>query len=263
MQNLRVTLIQSDLQWEDKATNLNRFSEKINSVSGRTHLIILPETFTTGFSMNPTLAEKMDGPTMQWLTQQAASANAVVTGSFIAEEHGNYFNRLIWMQPDGEFFIYDKKHLFTLGKEGEYFTPGKNRLIVNLNGWKICPLICYDLRFPVWSRNTEDYDLLIYIASWPAPRAVHWKSLLVARAIENQVYTIGVNRIGNDGNNLSYTGDSSLMDFSGKTIYGIAETEDIFTATLEFEKQQEYRRRLNFLADRDDFRISKPTIKAG
>ena len=256
MQNLAVTLIQSDLHWENPEANRTMFTQKINQVSGQTDLIILPEMFTTGFSMSPEkLAEPMDGPTMQWLTQQANSVNAVVTGSFIAIENGQYFNRLIWMQPDGEFFIYDKKHLFTLAKEHEHYSAGQERLIVELKGWKICPLICYDLRFPVWSRNTVDYDLLIYTASWPVMRAEAWKSLLIARAIENQSFTIGVNRVGEDGGGYHYSGDSSVIDYAGKRMYCTSNMEDVFTAQLDFEKQKNFRSKLNFLADRDDFQI--------
>jgi len=256
MQNLRVTLIQSNLHWENPDANRTMFSEKIKQVEGQTDLIILPEMFTTGFSMNASqLAEPMDGTTMQWLAQQANSVNAVVTGSFIATENGQYFNRLIWMQPDGTFFIYDKKHLFTLAKEHQTYSAGTQRLIIELNGWKICPLICYDLRFPVWSRNTEDYDLLIYTASWPVMRTEAWKSLLVGRAIENQSYTIGVNRVGVDGGGFEYSGDSSVIDYAGKRIYCTSNMEDIFTATLNFEKQKSFRAKLNFLADKDDFQF--------
>ena len=254
MQNLRVTLIQSDLHWENPDANRTMFSEKIKQVKGQTDLIILPEMFTTGFSMNASqLAETMDGATMKWFSQQANYVNAVVTGSFIATENGEYFNRLIWMQPDGTFFIYDKKHLFTLAKEHQTYCAGTQRLIVELNGWKICPLICYDLRFPVWSRNTEDYDLLIYTASWPVMRAEAWKSLLVGRAIENQSYTIGVNRVGVDGGGFEYSGDSSVIDYAGKRIYCTSNMEDVFTASLNFVKQKTFRTKLNFLADRDDF----------
>ena len=251
---LRVTTIQSNLHWENPDANRTMFSEKIKELKGQTDLIILPEMFTTGFSMNTTeLAERMDGATMQWLSQQANSVNAVVTGSFIATENGQCFNRLIWMQPDGVFFIYDKKHLFTLAKEHEHYSAGIERLIVELKGWKICPLICYDLRFPVWSRNTDDYDLLIYTASWPVMRAEAWKSLLVGRAIENQSYTIGVNRVGVDGGGYEYSGDSSVIDYTGKRLYCTSNMEDIFTATLDLEKQKHFRSKLNFLADRDEF----------
>lgn len=254
MQNLRVTLIQADLKWEDIDHNLLHFSHKIKLVANNTDLIILPEMFSTGFSMKPNrVAESMDGKTMTWLTQQAKLTNAVVTGSFIAKEGDNYFNRLVWMQPDGDYQIYDKKHLFTLAKEDEAYVAGKERLIVEWKGWKICPLICYDLRFPAWSRNSVGYDLLIYIASWPTPRIDAWQALLKARAIENQSYTIGVNRVGKDENQYHYTGASSVFDFAGKTKYQIFDQEDIFTTELSLINQQEFREKLNFLADQDRF----------
>lgn len=256
MQNLRVSLIQSNIIWEKIDENLAHFSQKINQVKGHTDLIILPEMFSTGFSMNPAnVAEPMTGKTMNWLTQQAKDANAVVTGSFIAVEQGAYYNRLIWMQPDGEYFIYNKKHLFTLAKEHESYTAGSERLIVTWKGWKICPLICYDLRFPIWSRNDVGYDLLIYMASWPTPRINAWSTLLEGRAIENQVYTLGVNRVGEDENQLKYSGGSAVVDYTGKTIYSAFDQETILTAALDFEKQQTFRKKLNFLADQDAFKF--------
>jgi len=254
MQNLRVTLIQSNILWEQVEENLNHFSKKIKTVQNQTDLIVLPEMFSTGFSMKPErVAESMDGKTMNWLKDQAKYADAVVTGSFIATENGQYFNRLVWMQPDGKYQTYDKKHLFTLAKEDEAYTAGKKRLIVAWKGWKICPLICYDLRFPVWSRNSVGYDLLIYMASWPTPRIDAWQTLLAARAIENQSYTIGVNRVGEDENQYQYSGASSVFDFMGKSKYRIFDQEDVFTAELNHEEQQIFRKKLNFLADQDKY----------
>lgn len=251
---LSVTLLQAELAWEDKAANLQRFSERIDAIGTRTDLIILPEMFTTGFSMNATeMAEPMDAATLEHLRQWAAASRAVVTGSFIALENGKYYNRLVWMRPDGTYQTYDKKHLFTYADEHLTYTAGTKKLIVELNGWKVCPLICYDLRFPVWSRNTEDYDLLIYVANFPARRAAAWKNLLIARAIENQAYTIGVNRVGTDGKDIYYSGDSSLIDFEGKTLYQVAHIEDTFTTVLSFEEQQAFRSRYAFLNDRDRF----------
>jgi len=256
MQNLRVTLIQANLLWEKIEENLQNFSQKIKPFKGQTDLIILPEMFSTGFSMHPSrVAEPMDGKTMQWLAEQAKQADAVVTGSFIATENGEYFNRLIWMQPDGKFYKYDKKHLFTLAKEHESYAAGTERLIVEWKGWKICPLICYDLRFPVWSRNNVGYDLLIYMASWPTPRINAWQTLLAGRAIENQTYTIGVNRVGEDENQLNYSGASSIVDYTGKTMYCAFDQEAVFTASLNFEKQKKFRTKLNFLADQDRFQL--------
>lgn len=254
MQNLRVTLIQSNIVWEKIKENLHYFSQKIKTVQGQTDLIVLPEMFSTGFSMKPEgLAEPMNGKTMDWLKNQAKSVEAVITGSFIAIENGQYFNRLVWMQPDGNYQIYDKKHLFTLAKEDESYSAGTKRLIVEWKGWKICPLVCYDLRFPAWSRNSEGYDLLIYIASWPTPRIDAWQTLLAARAIENQSYTIGVNRVGEDENQHQYLGASSIIDFTGKSQYRVLDHEAIFTAELNYEEQQKFRKKLNFLADQDRF----------
>jgi omega-amidase len=193
---------------------------------------------------------------MNWLKYQAKNADVVVTGSFIAIENGQYFNRLVWMQPDGNYSTYDKKHLFTLAKEDESYTAGTQRLMVEWKGWKICPLICYDLRFPAWSRNTEEYDLLIYIASWPTPRIDAWQTLLAARAIENQSFTIGVNRVGEDENKYQYSGASSVFDFTGKPRYRVFDQEAVFTAELNYEEQQAFRKKLNFLADQDVFRFS-------
>ena len=256
MKNLRITTVQSELTWENISANLLRFEAKLVDLKGNTDLIILPEMFTTGFSMKPDkLAETMFGQTMSWLTEQAKKLNAVITGSFIAQENGQYFNRLIWMRPDGTFSKYDKRHLFTLAKEHEHYAAGKDRLIVELNGWKICPLICYDLRFPVWARNNVNYDLLFYVANWPITRSHHWKSLLTARAIENQTYTIGVNRVGKDGSGYIYSGDSSILDYSGNILHQISNREDIFTMTLSLDEQKAFRTRLNFLPDGDRFSI--------
>lgn len=256
MQNLCVTTVQSSLHWEDKVQNLTMFDQKLQGLVGQTDLIILPEMFTTGFSMNAEgLAESMDGTTMQWLSQQAATTQAVITGSFIAMENGQYFNRLVWMQPDGNYQTYDKRHLFTLAGEQNHYSGGTERLIVEYKGWRICPLVCYDLRFPVWSRNTEHYDLLIYVANFPARRSHAWKSLLVARAIENQAYTIGLNRVGTDENGIYYSGDSVVLDYEGQMRYQISHTEDVFTTSLSYTDLQHFRSKLNFLPDQDRFEI--------
>ena len=256
MNNLRVSLVQSSLFWEDISKNLTELSSKIVGLKGKTDLIILPEMFTTGFSMNAALlAEEMDGSTMKWLKKMAGELACAITGSFIAKEAGGYFNRLVFMQPDGEYFTYDKRHLFTLAKEQHTYQQGRERLIVKWKGWSICPLICYDLRFPVWSRNTENYDLLIYVANWPETRSLHWTSLLKARAIENQSYTIGVNRVGEDYKGFIYSGDSTLIDYSGTTIYSTTKAENIFTTVLSKENQVNYRSKFDFLSDQDSFQI--------
>jgi predicted amidohydrolase len=254
MKSLRLTIVQSNLHWENKPANLDMFSKKLAGLAGTTDLVLLPEMFSTGFSMNAKkLAEPMDGSTMQWLKDQSARINAVVAGSFIAVEEDRFYNRFVWMRPDGTFGCYDKRHLFTLAGEHESYSPGDKRRLIEWEGWKICPLICYDLRFPVWSRNTENFDLLLYVANWPERRSPHWRQLLIARAIENQCYVAGVNRVGKDGTGLSYTGDSSLIDFSGKIRYCLSETEAVLTTELTLPDLREYRKNLPFLNDRDDF----------
>lgn len=257
MKNLRISLLQAALHWEQKQANLDAFAARIEPLTGKTDLILLPEMFNTGFSMNAApLAEPMEGPTMTWLAQQAALTGAAVAGSFIAEENGRYFNRLVFMQPDGRYHTYDKRHLFTLAGEHEPFTAGKNRIIVEWKGWKILPQVCYDLRFPVWSRNTDNYDLAFYVANWPDRRSHHWRTLLTARAIENQAYTLGLNIVGKDGNGLDYAGDSAVTDYSGQTLARLSYLEETIQATLDYDRQQEYRKRLAFLADQDEFRIN-------
>ncbi len=258
MQTLRCTTIQSSLQWENIAANLKIFEQKMKPLSGTTDLVVLPEMFTTGFSMNAVpLAEKMDGQTMQWLIGQAASLNAAIIGSFIAVENEKYYNRLAVVFPDGTYHFYDKRHLFTLADEHLTFTAGNKLMIVEWKGWKICPLICYDLRFPVWSRNTDNYDLLIYIANWPSTRRQAWKCLLEARAVENQSYTVGVNRVGSDGTGLSYSGDTSVVDYAGNVLYRVAESAGVFTLELSHKAQVDFRNKLQFLTDRDVFEIQK------
>jgi predicted amidohydrolase len=255
-EQLRITTVQADLEWEDVEANLAKFSSKLAPLAGQTDVIVLPEMFTTGFSMDAKkLAETMSGQTMDWLAEQANKAEAVVTGSFIAEESGNYFNRLVWMLPDGSYELYDKRHLFTLATEHETYTPGHRKLVTEWKGWKICPLICYDLRFPVWSRNAEGYDLLLYVANWPERRSHHWRHLLMGRAIENQCFVVGVNRCGRDGKGLDYSGDTTVADFAGKLLYQVAGTEAVFTISLSMEMLRSYREHLPFLADRDDFEI--------
>ncbi len=253
MQDLTVTFIQSKLHWQNVDANLKMFEEKIDLIGTTTDLIILPEMFTTGFSMNALeLAEPMNGKSVTWMADQAKELNAVITGSLIIQEAGKYFNRLIWMRPDGSFTHYDKRHLFTMANEHLTYTAGDERLIVSLNEWRICPLICYDLRFPVWARNRNQYDLLIYTANWPVQRSFHWKVLLQARAIENQCFTVGVNRCGIDGNGHYYTGDSCMISPSGEIYAQAADVEIIETRTLSYEYLRFIRKKLPFLADADD-----------
>jgi predicted amidohydrolase len=251
---INVTLIQSDIVWEDRISNLKNYQEKINQIES-TDLIVLPEMFTTGFSMSPKdISEKMNGETIQWMKQNAHKMNSAICGSIIIEEDDKYFNRFIWVNPDGSIHHYDKRHLFSFAGENENYTPGNEKIIIEYKGWRICPLICYDLRFPVWSRNSEDYDLLIYVANWPDKRKSAWKSLLIARAIENQCYVIGVNRVGKDSKNY-YSGDSSLINALGETIYTNSHIEEIYSNTISKYDLNKVRTQLPFLNDKDNFKI--------
>jgi predicted amidohydrolase len=255
MQDLKVTLVQANLIWEDKEKNLTHLSELLQSIEN-TDLIILPEMFSTGFSMHAQLlAEQMDGESILWMENAAMEKQCVITGSLIIKDENKYCNRLIWMQPDGNYKIYDKRHLFTLAQEQNTYSAGKEILITELNGWKICPLVCYDLRFPVWSRNTADYDLLIYVANWPDVRIYTWNHLLIARAIENQCYVAGVNRVGTDGNNFYHSGHSTVIDPMGERLFETAHDEGVQTITLSKARLNEIRTRLPFLLDRDEFEI--------
>ena len=213
---MRISTVQSSLVWENVDANLQSFEEKISNLKNQTDIIVLPEMFTTGFSMHPErLAESFnDSKTIDWMKRMAAKINAAVCGSIIIEESGNYFNRFIWAAPDGEIEYYDKRHLFTLAGEHKPYKAGEKKLIIDYKGWKICPLVCYDLRFPAWCRNSEDFDIQVFVANWPNKRSHHWKSLLLARAIENQCYVVGVNRVGKDANDLEYSGDTSIIDLS-------------------------------------------------
>ena len=256
-QNLKTALLQVDLVWEDIEANRKNFEEKIKQLSGDVDLIILPEMFTTGFSMNAeNFAEPSKGPSFEWMQRMASEKNAAVTGSIITSEKGFFYNRLYFVFPDGSSEVYDKKHTFTLAKENETYASGREKLIVTYKGWKICPLVCYDLRFPVWARNTEDYDLLIYVANWPAPRVHAWDILLQARAIENMSYCIGVNRVGRDGKELDYVGHSAVYDSLGKQV-SINSSETSFSEEVILNKDHlnETRSQLRFLQDRDKFTL--------
>jgi omega-amidase len=258
MQDLKITLIQSDLHWESADANLAMFEEKIWKINEQTDLIILPEMFSTGFSMNTKeLAEPMNFKTFKWMKQQAAQTKAVVTGSVIIREGEKYFNRLIWMEPDGNFSYYDKRHLFRIANEDKFFNAGDKKIIKEIKGWKICPLICYDLRFPVWSRNINNsYDVLIYVANWPAARSIAWKTLLQARAIENISYVVGVNRLKEDGKGIYYSGDSVIIDPKGQKIIDLKDKEGIYTHTLSWEKLDSFRKKFPAYLDGDEFKIS-------
>lgn len=256
-QNLKIAVIQVDLVWEDAEKNLELFTKKIDEIYEKVDLIVLPEMFSTGFSMNAVnLAEKNDGRTVQWMQETAKKYDVAVTGSVIIEDDENYYNRLFFVFPDSSYKIYDKRHTFTLAKEDKTYTAGTERLTVEYKGWKICPLICYDLRFPVWARNTEDYDVLIYVANWPETRIHAWDILLQARAIENMAYCIGVNRTGNDGNDYRYNGHTAVYDCLGKSLF-LNNREKEFTEIIVLEKKhlEETRNKLKFLQDRDSFSL--------
>jgi omega-amidase len=257
MDNLKITIFQGYLFWEKIDKNLQNLALRLSGIREKTDLIILPEMFSTGFTMNvDKMAEPMDGKTMQWMLKMANQYECVVTGSIIIAEKDKFYNRLIWMRPDGSYDYYDKRHLFALGKEHQTYTPGKKKLIVELKGWKICPVICYDLRFPVWLRNVnEAYDLLLIVANWPERRALHWRTLIPARAVENQSYVIGVNRVGHDGNEIYHSGDSTCIDPNGNVVYYKRDEEDLYTFSIIAEEVTKARRAFPFLKDADEFKI--------
>jgi len=258
MKNLSVTLLQSDLVFEDISENLNAFTLKLNHLKEATDVVVLPEMFTTGFSMNAKeLAEKITGKTVTWMRKKAKKLDVLVIGSLIIKENNHYYNRLIAAFPNATIQYYDKHHLFTLSGEDKVYTAGQERLQFNYKGWHICPLVCYDLRFPAWARNTTNYDVLIYIASWPKPRIDAWDTLLKARAIENMSYVLGVNRIGIDGNNLEYSGHSAVYDALGKKLSHDKENEEVIINVLLNKKDlKSIRKKLNFLEDRDCFELN-------
>lgn len=254
---ITVSAIQTSLVWENKKENLKNFEDKISTLSTSTDLIVLPEMFSTGFTMNPkNVAENMNDESVTWMKNIATKNNIAIVGSLVIEESNNYYNRCVFVHPNGTIETYDKRHAFTLAGEDKEYTSGDEKLIVDFKGWKICTLICYDLRFPVWSRNVEGYDLLIYMANWPKPRINAWDALLKARAIENMSYVVGVNRIGVDENEYVYSGHSKMIDSLGNVLIDLEENEEgIITATFSKSTQNEVRKKLNFLNDKDKFTI--------
>tara|TARA_B100000768_G_scaffold167287_1_gene171281 strand:+ start:263 stop:1042 length:780 start_codon:yes stop_codon:yes gene_type:complete len=254
---LHIVGIQADLTWENPIKNLAFFEEKIHALHKEVDLIVLPEMFSSGFTMHPkNIAEKMTGNTVLWMQRMARKQRIALVGSLVIEENKNYYNRLLFVHPSGKTEWYDKKHAFTLAGEEKVYTAGSEKLIVTFKGWKICPLICYDLRFPVWSRNAENYDVLIYVANWPVIRIQAWKALLKARAIENMSFTIGVNRIGVDANKYEYSGDSSILNCMGEELSTLKKNENgIIKATLVKTEQNSFRERLGFLNDKEAFKI--------
>ena len=269
MSSLHFSIIQTSLFWENKSANLDMLAQKIRGIETPTEIIVLPEMFTTGFSMQPEkFAENMDGPTVDWMRRLSIEKKAIITGSIIIEEKGNYYNRLIWMLPNGQLGHYDKRHLFAFADEDQHYSSGSKRLIASVKGWKINLQICYDLRFPVWARQQSfvkgkegdeneyaEYDVLLYVANWPEKRSHTWKTLLTARAIENQCFTIGVNRVGLDGNNIAHSGNSMVVGPLGEVLYHRADEEDIFHIRLQKEEVKNTRDRFPFWKDADDFSI--------
>ena len=252
---LNIALIQTDLYWEDPVSNRKMLEEKIASISGDVDLIVLPEMFTTGFTMKPEkiLLSESKG-TLDWMKKTAQQQKKALVGSIIFQENGKFYNRLFFTAPDGTVETYDKKHTFTLAGEDEVYEAGNEKLIFEYEGFKICPMICYDLRFPVWSRNVEDYDVLIYVANWPSKRINAWDTLLKARAIENMAYCIGVNRTGFDGNDHEYVGHSAVYDVLGEPL-AFSRDQEVLYATLNKERVTSTRKQLRFLEDRDNFSL--------
>lgn len=265
MSTLTITTIQSNLHWENKPANLKMFSDKIAAIEGKKEIVVLPEMFNTGFSMQPEIfAETMDGETIEWMKKTAADHKIVLVGSIMVKENDQFFNRLIWALPNREIAHYDKRHLFAYAGEDEHYTPGSKRFIASIKGWRLNGLVCYDLRFPVWSRQQmtieedfvePEYDVLLYVANWPERRNLAWKTLLQARAIENQSYVVGVNRVGNDGNNIYHSGDTMIINPMGEVLYHCEHKEEIHTITLGKNELTETRAKLPFLLDADLFLI--------
>jgi predicted amidohydrolase len=261
MSALSITTIQTNLIWEDKAANLYALEQKINSIQDPTEIVVLPEMFSTGFSMQPSLfAETMEGETLNWMKKVSTQNKIILTGSIIIEEEGKYYNRLIWMLPNGEYGYYDKRHLFAFGQEDKFYNAGNKRLIAQVKGFKINLQVCYDLRFPVWARQQNksggmEYDVLIYIANLPEKRSHAWKTLLCARAIENQCYVVGVNRVGTDGNNIYHSGNSLVIDPLGQVLYHMPDDEDVNTVTISKDYLNEVREKFPFWKDGDGFSL--------
>ncbi len=257
MGSLKVTLIQTELYWRNITENIARFDTLIKGIAGPTDLIVLPEMFTTGFTMQPQgFAEAMSGPSVSELKHWSRDVRADICGSLIIEENGGYYNRMVWAKPDGSVLTYDKRHLFRMSGEHHVYQEGNALCTVDVGGWKARPFICYDLRFPAWTRNTGNgYDLMIVVANWPAKRASHWKTLLRARAIENQCYVVAVNRVGSDGNGVAYSGDSAVIDYAGETLWEKSNDADVQTVELSLEKLRAWREEFPAWKDADRFQM--------
>lgn len=253
MQYLKVTLVQPDIIWEDQKANLEKYDSLLEDAN-KPDVVVLPEMFNTGFSMKaPELAQPMDGKAVQWMANKANQLDAVIMASLIIEEDNLYYNRLIWMEPGGGYQTYDKRHLFSMTEEPKHFTPGQDKLVLSWKGWTICPMVCFDLRFPVWIRNVEEYDCFIVNANWPDRRSNHWRTFLQARAVENQVYTIGVNRVGKDGNDVYFSGDSMVVDPLGEPRLHLKHSEQVTNFTMDYEEITKTRRYMPFLKEMDAF----------
>ncbi len=254
---LNITLIQPDIIWEDKQANFAQYEKYMEQITDKKEVVVLPEMFSTGFSMAPErLAESMDGPSVLWMKTMAAKHRCILTGSLIIEDEGKYYNRLLWVQPDGQTGIYDKRHRFGYADEDEHYDAGNKRLIAQVKGWRICLLICYDLRFPVWARNQGDeYDVLLYVANWPDRRSLAWRTLLQARAIENLAYVVGCNRVGKDGKDFNYNGESSVFGPMGELLWQQATLPAVHTITLDKQHLTNTRNHFPFLNDADKFII--------
>lgn len=262
-EKLTLTLVQTSLHWEDRHSNLSMLEGKLKGIPSK-GIVLLPEMFSTGFSMNPAaLAEDMEGETVQWMKRISKEKKTIVGGSVIIKEEDKFYNRFIWMLPNGQYGIYDKRHLFGYAGEDEKYAAGNKRQIASVNGWKINLLVCYDLRFPVWARQQisegkPEFDVIVYVANWPEKRIHAWKTLLQARAIENQCYVAGVNRVGKDGNDIHYSGDSMVVDPMGEIIATRTNVEDVFTVELNRKHLDTVREKLPFLKDGDGFEILDP-----
>lgn len=257
MQDLNITLLQASLHWENPTANQEMFTQLVQKNTHSADLIVLPETFTTGFTMAAEKnGEEPDGESTQWLRNLASSYSVTICGSLIISEGKQHFNRLIWAQPDGSYFTYDKRHLFRMVGERDNFTPGTQRKIFKLGDWRICPLICYDLRFPVWSRGINEFDLLIYVANWPASRKTAWETLLPARAVENLCYVAGINRVGTDGNGVDYAGGSLVADYLSNHIAVAGTDAETVHATLSLDKLNRYREKFPAWKDADQFQLT-------
>ncbi len=262
---MNIVIVQPAIIWESPAENLEKYNHLLSGIKNDPDLIVLPEMFTTGFSMNSEkLAVPHENPVIGWMRGKATRFGSAITGSLIIEDTGkspekdenitkSFFNRLIFINEEGELSYYDKRHMFRMGGEGDHFTAGKERLIVNYKAWRICPLICYDLRFPVWSRNREEYDLLLYVANWPAARSEVWNTLLRARAIENQSWVIGVNRTGKDGEGMEYNGESQVIDPKGNVLVKLGKEEAITEVKISLEDLDIFRQKFPVWKDRDPF----------